>query len=505
MAESPNSNDSSGGADNGDSWEAEIFELQDSGRYDSVSKATGEVAKPHGKSDLPSKDNQWDDLALAPVKGREGSADPTMLAGDYRGTGSADATMLAGQERAKGADATILAGQEHAKGAGPTMKQAAGGRQSADPTLRPGQDRQSGDPAVMRSRSRPQGAEPGVMLSRSRQRGAEPTVAPGEGRRRGAGPTLLAGDRGTGSAEATMVPGQGVVITASPTMVPGQGVAKSAAPTMVPGESRRREADPTMVPVLAPPPEGEAAMAPFSHSGEGFAGASPEPAREAPILKTPDPSPVPKRDSRTISEATVINFIDELRSAASAQGMDFSIIQPDGMKFDFFTDSKALRVSFGDREQAVDRIVVRELSPPAKTQEQNVGGNEARSLLGAGSARRRMLAGESGGRVAGERNDELDVATIRDAKTGALDWNEPHALEEVKTATGSNQVALEAHYFDAEEGHNWLIELVNSTPAPAGETTQCPPGQELTPEGAKRLVRLLLICLRSVIKHKSSI
>lgn len=260
-----------------------------------------------------------------------------------------------------------------------------------------------------------------------------------------------------------------------------------------------------MVPIQAPPPKGEATMVRFTHSRGGFTGSRPEPAREAPFMTTPDPSHGSKRDRRAIPEFAVNNFIDELRSVDSGLGMDFSIIQPDAMKFDFFTDSKILRVTFTGREQAVDRIVVREIPPSAHPREQNVGGNEARSLLGAGSARRRMLEWESGRSDVGQRNAKPEVATIRDANSGALDWNETYALEEIKTPTPASRIAMEAHYFDADDERYLLIELVNSTPAPADETAHPAPGRELTPEGAKRLVMLLLACLRSIIEHKPSI
>ena len=81
MAKSPNSNDSSGAADNGDSWEAEIFEQQVNGRYGSVSKVTGDEAKPRSKSKPRSKRKKSDDLIPVPVKDRKGSGDLTILAG----------------------------------------------------------------------------------------------------------------------------------------------------------------------------------------------------------------------------------------------------------------------------------------------------------------------------------------------------------------------------------------------------------------------------------------
>ena len=62
---------------------------------------------------------------------------------------------------------------------------------------------------------------------------------------------------------------------------------------------------------------------------------------------------------------------------------------------------------------------------------------------------------------------------------------------------------MEAHYFDADDGRNLLIELVNSTPAPVDETGTRAPERALTPEGAKRLVMLLLKCLRSITEHNT--
>ncbi len=209
-------------------------------------------------------------------------------------------------------------------------------------------------------------------------------------------------------------------------------------------------------------------------------------------METPGPSYESPRDIRAILEAAINTFIGELRSAASTLGMDFSIIQPDAMKLDFFTDSKALRVTFTGREQTIDRIVVREMSPSADTRGQNAG---------AGSARRQMLEWESGGMDGGQRNAKLDVATIRDANSGALDWNEIHAPEEIEAIASASRIAMAAHYFDADDGRNWLIELLNSQPPPQDEKAGPAPGPELTPEGARRLVMLLLNCLSTITRH----
>ena len=215
---------------------------------------------------------------------------------------------------------------------------------------------------------------------------------------------------------------------------------------------------------------------------------TPAPPHESPSYESP-------QDNRAILEAAINTFIGELRSAASTLGLDFSIIQPDAMKLDFFTDSKALRVTFTGREQTIDRIVVREMSPPANTA--NARGQNA----GAGSARRQMLEWESGGMDIGQRNAKIDVATILDANSGALDWNEIHAPEEIEAIASASRIAMEAHYFDADDGRNWLIELVNSQPPPADETAGPAPVPELTPEGARRLVMLLLNCLSTITRH----
>ena len=363
----------------------------------------------------------------------------------------------------------------------------------------------SGDLNYVPIQAPPPKGEPTMVPIRAPPPKGEPTMVPGQRRRRSAEATMVPIQTPPPKGEPTMIPGQRRRPSAEPTMVPIQAPPPKGEATMVPGQSRRRSAEATMAPIQAPPPKGEATMIP---------GQRRRPSAEPTMVPIQAPLPMgevtmarfdrsQERDSRAIPEAAVNNFIDELRSIASAQGMDFSIIQPDGMKFDFFTDSKALRVTFTGRELAIDRIVVREISPSANTREQNVGGNEARSLLGAGSARRRMLEWESGGSDAGKRNAKLDVATIRDPNSGALDWNEPHALEEIKTAVPASRIAMEAHYFDADDGRNLLIELVDSTPAPVDVTGNRAPERELTPEGAKRLIMLLLNCLRSITEHNT--
>ena len=254
-------------------------------------------------------------------------------------------------------------------------------------------------------------------------------------------------------------------------------------PTM--GES---SGDLTYLPIQAPSPKGEPTMVPIQAPQKG----------EASFMETPGPAYESPRDNRAILESAIDTFIGELRSAASTLGSDFSIIQPDAMKLDFFTDSKALRVTFTGREQTIDRIVVREMSPPVNT------ANTRGQNTGAGSARRQMLEWESGGMDVGQRNAKIDVATILDATGGALDWNEIHTPEEIEAIASASRIVMEAHYFDADDGRNWLIELVNSQPPPEDEKAGSAPGPELTPEGAKRLVMLLLNCLGTITRDKSS-
>ena len=211
--------------------------------------------------------------------------------------------------------------------------------------------------------------------------------------------------------------------------------------------------------------------------------------------KSAEPTLLPGESRHQSVKPLVNTFIDELKSIAAAQGMDFSIIRPDGMKFDIFSDSKALRVTFTGRGQASDRIVVREMSTSAK------GGAEAPSLSGPGSAREQMLKWESGKSDGGRKNANINVATIGDANSGVFDWNEAHALAEIKPTTPARQIVMEAHYLDAVDGRKWLIELVNTTAAPGDATPAPAAARELTADGAKRLVMALLNCLRWITKN----
>ena len=271
---------------------------------------------------------------------------------------------------------------------------------------------------------------------------------------------------------------------------------------MLPGESRRGSAGPTMVPIHAPPPKGEATMVHFTRSGVQITpfGSQPKPEETgpgaAPIVEAPETSYDPERNRRAVSAVSVRTFTDELRSVALMQGLDFSIIQPDSMKIDFFTESRALRVNFTGREIAINRIVVKEILTPPDTQVQ--------PLQGLGSARKRLLDQERDGFDPGQVKTKVRVATIRDKKYGVLEWNDRNTLEKAETAVPEGLVAIEARYFDAEERHNCFIEMINDSPALGDEQARAGRG-ELTPKAARWLVMLLLNSLRSITGPKSSL
>ena len=84
-----------------------------------------------------------------------------------------------------------------------------------------------------------------------------------------------------------------------------------------------------------------------------------------------------------------------------------------------------------------------------------------------------------------------------------MDWNDVDAPEKAKTAALEGQVAIEAHYFDAEAGRTWLIEMINGSPAP-GEELKGAGGGKLTPEIARGLIMALLNSLKSITGPKSS-
>ncbi len=425
---------------------------------------------------IPIQSRPKGEATMMPGESRRRSADPTMMPGENRRQ-SSEATMMPGESRRRSADPTMMTIQSRSKGEA-TMMPGESRRQSADPAMMPTQSLPSkGEATMMPGESRRQSADPAMMPAQSLPSKGEATMMPGESRSQSADPAMMPAQSLPSKGEATMIPGESRRRSADPTMIPTQSLPSKGEATMMPGESRRRSADPTMVPIQAPPSKGEASFV-----------ATPGSSQATPSYESP-------RDSRAILESAINTFIGELRSAASTLGMDFSIIQPDALKLDFFTDSKALRVTFTGREQTIDRIVVREMSSPANTA--NPPGQNA----GAGSARRQMLEWESGGMGAGQKNAKLDVATIRDANSGALDWNEIHAPEEIEAIAAASRVAMEAHYFDADDGRNWHIELVNTQPAPEDETAGPAPGPELTPEGARRLVMLLLNCLGTITRH----
>jgi len=471
------------------------------------------------------------EATMMPIQAPPSKGEATMLAGESRGRKSAEATMLPGKSRRrksaapiimpgtshrrKSGEATMLAGTSHRKSSEATMVPTQRPPSKGEATMLPGESRRkSAEPTMLATQTPPSKGEATMVPTQALPSKGEATMLAGESHRKSSEATMvptqtlpskgeatmLPGESRRSSSEATMLAGESRRKSADPTMLPGESRRRSSEATMLAGESRRPSTEATMVPIQAPPSKGEATMVPFTHSRARTPGFYPKPGPKAPAMQTPKPSyESPSqgltRDKGAIPEATVNGFIDELRSLAFAQGMGFSIIQPDGMKCDFFTESKALRVSFSGLEHAVDRIVVREISPSAEAQAQDAA---------SGSARKRMLEWEVAKNDARKIRTLLDVATTRDAKGGVFDWTETPAPApapaKTKPSAPSGRTALEAHYFDAEDGRNWLVELIDRTP-PADQA----PGRALTPEGAKRLVMLLLNCLRSVGRGKPSV
>ena len=446
-----------------------------------------------------------------------------------------EATLIQGESRRQSTDPAMVPGQTpQSKGKATLIQGESRRRQSADPkwgtskgpppkgkaTLIQGESRrrQSADPKWGTSKGPPtkdeakmmpgesrrrQSAEPGWSTSKAPPPKDEPTMVPGESRSsQSAEPRWSTSKAPPAKGEATMIPGESrSTQSAEPAWQTSKAPPPKGEATMIPGESRRQSAETDMPPTQGPAPKDGTTTEHIPPTLEHPTDSHPDPDREPAFMAMPDPSDEPEGGSHTNHEATVKNFIEDLRSVASAQGMDFSIIQPDGMKFDFFADSKALRVTFTGREQTVDRIIVREIPPAANRDMRNVDTHKPPSLLGSGSPRRRMLEWESRESGQRQRNAKFDVATIRDANSGALDWEEPLTLKEIETLTPDSQIAMEAQYFDADEGRNWLIKLINSMPAPADGTAPGAPGRELTPVGAMRLVMVLVNCLRSITEH----
>ncbi len=426
---------------------------------------------------------------MMPIDIRRGSGEPTMIPIDIR-RGSGEPTMVPIQAPPSKGEATMAPIQAPPAKGEPTMFSGKSRqRQAAEPTMTPARERTPGKGATMfsgESRQR-QAAEPTMTPAPEAAGKGEATMVPGESRDGpSAGPTMMDIQAPPPKGEATMMPIQAP---------PPKGEA-----TMIQIDTRRGSGEPTMVEIQAPPAKGEATMVRFIHSRTRTApfrsrqypkGVGPG---AAPIQEEPDSSHDPERDKRAISTTSVKTVIDELRSVALQQGLDFSIIQPDSMKIDFFTDSRALRVKFTGSEIAIDRIVVKEFLSPPDIQGQSAGGNQARPLQGFGEARRRLLEREQEGFDARKENAKIRVATFRDKKYGDLDWHDANASEK---AALEGQVAIEACYFDVEDGRNWFIELVNGSPAPDDEQASAS-GGELTPEAAKGLVMLLLDILRSI-------
>ncbi len=448
-------------------------------------------------------------LTMTPAPPRQPRSEAKMTPGTSR-RGSAKLTMSPAPPRPPKAEAKMTPGTSRRGSAKLTMTPAPPPKSEA--TMRAGESRRGSAKLTMTPAPPPPKSEATMRAGESRRRSADPTMKPIQAPAAKGDATMVSGGNQAPSADPTLVPIIGASVKGDATMIPGGYRRASADPTMLPGESRRRSAEPTMLPTPAPAAKGDATMAPTPVSPP------PTPKTEATKLpgqnrhplapslkKTAELSDAPMPDSRSFLEAAVEAFIAEIRSLATAQKMEYSIIQPDDLKFDFFNDSKALRVVFTGRGDAVDRIVIRELSSSANTKVHYVGGKGARSLFGANSARRQTLELESGKKDFGLRDSLLNVATIRDAEKNDLDWNQPNVLEECKTPTPESQVVIEAFYFDADSKRNWAIELVNSAPASADETAKNTSGRDLTPESARRLVTVLLKSMREIAGHQSSI
>ncbi|MDA1022971.1 MAG: hypothetical protein O2817_06455 [Proteobacteria bacterium] len=299
-----------------------------------------------------------------------------------------DATMLPGQAMASKGEATMLPGQSMAS--------------KGEATMLPGQS----------------------MASKG-----EATMLPGQSMASKGEATMLPGQSVASKGEATMLPGQSVASKGEATMLSGQSRASKGEPKMVrSGNLRRRGADPKMMAGTFRPSKSQATM-----------------------LTTTRARPKLSADAHDIAQSTVKTFINELRSIANRQGMDFSIDQQDDMSVDFFTRSKMLRVSFTGREIDIDRIVFMD-------------------------------------------NGRLRVAPARNVKKGVFDWDDTHPPQDLGKVSPDNRVAIEAHFVDSGDNRDCHIELVNRPPDAVRKTGT---GPAITADGARRLVMLLLDSLSS--------
>jgi len=258
--------------------------------------------------------------------------------------------------------------------------------------------------------------------------------------------------------EATMLPGQSMASKGEATMLPGKATGSKGEATMLPGKATGSKGEATMIPGQSRESKGEPKMVRSGNLRRRGAGPKMMPGTfrpsksQATMLSNTRARPKLSADAYDIAKSTVKTFIEELRSIANRQGMDFTTNQPDDMSVDFFTRSKTLRVSFTGREINIDRIVLMD-------------------------------------------NGRLRVAPARNVKKGIFEWDDSHPTQDLGKAAPDNRVAIEAHFVDSGDNRDCHIELINRPP----ETTKGKSGAApaLTVDGARRLVMLLLDSLSS--------
>jgi len=379
------------------------------------------------------------DLDYVPIIAPKPKGEATMIPGQAQG-GKGEATMVPGQAQGAKGEATMVPGQaQNAKGEAtmvPGQTQGAKG----EATMIPGQAQGAKGEATMIP-GQPQGGkgEAEMISGRSSwRRKSEPKMIPGESlKRRGGGPTLIAGQ---------------AKVKTGPTMIAGRAKTK-AGPTMIAGRAKTK-AGPTLIAGRAKTKAGPTMMA-----GRARAKAGPT------MLRTTRKRPKLDAAHRALAEKTVKTFLDELRAIAERQGMEFFIEQPDTLTVDFFTETKALRVAFTGREIDLERIVVRDALSIGKTE------TAREKMLNRGEAEKGLI-----------RTAPVPKGISRD-----FDWDDGHAPDDAEKLAPDAQIAIEAHFFDAEENRDWMIELVNRAQEEVSAEAA-----KLTAVSARRLVMLLL-------------
>ena len=322
-----------------------------------------------------------------------------------------------------------------------------------------------------------QGAKGEATMVPGQAQGAkgEATMVPGQPQGAKGEATMIPGQPQGAKGEATMVPGQPQGAKGEATMVPGRSSwRRKSEPKMIPGESlKRRGGGPTMIAGRAKTKAGPTMMAgraktkagPTMIAGRARAKAGPT------MLRTTRKRPKLDAAHRALAEKTVKTFLDELRAIAERQGMEFFIEQPDTLTVDFFTETKALRVAFTGREIDLERIVVRDALSIGKTE------MAREKMLNPGEAEKGLI-----------RTAPVPKGISRD-----FDWDDGHAPDDAEKLAPDAQIAIEAHFFDAEENRDWMIELVNRAQEEVSAEAA-----KLTAVSARRLVMLLLDSLDAV-------